>query len=308
MKKPVSPHVVASLILGLLAPLSAQNLPSSLNLSDSSLKADGIHRSAIRLTGNDILPGTYEVPALERAESDLANDQTVFIPQDAATLADRAPSPARDLESVVDLDILRNPSPYRRVLVSASNQPGEVATDNLQTGLARISAVYRESGKPEKSSDCQAISLSVEQRVSLDPSNVLEVVELEVTANPGCSCEIVKAAIKSSEADVDQVVAIVETAIIASPESMRIVSQCAIAAMPESITAVQALLARLDPNSGDTSYSSKGAKSAKDSKGAKVASIIAPPLPNPLDRPNYGPPIPPIPPFPVTNVNPGHCF
>ena len=184
------------------------------------------------------------------------------------------------MDAVVDLDLLRNPSPYRKVLVSAHTKPYVVDGDSLQTGLAQISAVYRESGKPEKTSDCLAISLSVEQRVKLDPSKVLEIVDAEVSANPGCSCEIVKTAIKASEADVNQVVAIVEAAIHASPESMRIVSQCAIAAMPDSVAAVQALLTKLDPNAGETGYS---AKSAKDAKDAKVASIVAPPLPNPLD-------------------------
>jgi len=291
MKKHVSPHMVVSLILGLIAPLSAQNLDNNQIPSEASLKADV-----------SVLPGSYEVPATEKARGDVADEQPVFTPQDAITLNEKENS-SRDVDSVVDLDLLRNPSPYRKVMVSTGGNPYQPSTDSLQAGLAKISAVYRESGKPEKSSDCKAISLSVEQRVKLDVSKVLEIVELEVGANPGCACEIVKTAIKASEADVPQVVAIVEAAIHASPESMRIVSQCAIAAVPESITAVQALLAKLDPNAGETGYSSK---SAKDSKGAKVASITAPPLPNPLDRPPPGPPIEPPHPFPVpvTDVNP----
>lgn len=294
MKKHVSPHMVVSLILGMMAPLSAQNLSSNPVTSEAGLKAEV-----------SVIPGNYEVPALEKARGDVADEQPVFTPQDAITLNEKENS-SRDVDSVVDLDVLRNPSPYRKVLVSTGGHPYQPSTESLQAGLERISAVYRESGKPEKSSDCKAISLSVEQRVKLDVSKVLEIVELEVGANPGCSCEIVKMAIKASEADVQQVVAIVETAIHASPESMRIVSQCAIAAMPESIEAVQALLAKLDPNAGESGYSSKSAKSAKDAKGA-VASIEAPPLPNPLDRPPPGPPIqPPYPfPTPVTNVNPG---
>jgi hypothetical protein len=79
---------------------------------------------------------------------------------------------------------------------------------------------------------------------------------------------------------------------------MRIASQCAIATMPESVAAVQALLARLDPNSGNAEvYSSKSAKSAKS---AKVA-VVAEPAPNPLDRLYF----PPIYPLPVSKVNPG---
>jgi hypothetical protein len=92
---------------------------------------------------------------------------------------------------------------------------------------------------------------------------------------------------------------------------MRMISQCAIATMPESVAEVQALLAKLDPNSGDSDvYSSKSAKDSTDSKDAKdskVAAIVAPPIPNPLDLPPTYPPIIPLPPIvtpPVTNVNP----
>ena len=286
MKTPVFPYTVAFFVLGLIAPLSAQNLVSS-------------HSQATVLAS--FSSGTYEVPAVEKAEGVPSEDQPVFTSQDSSTLDDKAGS-TRDVDSVVDLDVLRNPSPYRKMAVSARSMPSETATDGLQTDLALISAVYRESGKTDASSDCSAIALAVEQRIKLDPAKVLEIVELEVGANTGCACEIVKTAIKTSEADASQVVAIVEAAIHAAPESMRIVSQCAIAAMPESIVGVQALLARLDPNAGETGYSSKSAKSGKD---AKVVTIAAPALPNPLDRP-YPPvmPPPPIIPPPVTDVNP----
>jgi len=299
MKKPVFPHTVAFLALGFIAPLSAQNLKSSPVAPDSGLAVDGTAR---RFDVIPALPGTYELPPVERVRGDVSDDQGVFSLHDAITLDTREKS-SRAVESVVDLDVLRNPSPYRKVAVSAKGRPYEVSTDGLQSGLALISAVYREAGKSEKTTDCSSLALSVEQRVKLDPSKVLEVVELEVGSNPGCACEIVKTAIKASEATAEQVVAIVETAIHVSPESMRIVSQCAIAAMPESIAGVQALLARLDPNAGETGYSAKSAKGGKD---AKVASIVAPPLPNPLDLPPAGPPLPPPPVFPppVTDVNP----
>lgn len=292
MKRTVFPHTVAFLILGAMAPLCAQNLVSSPDLAESRLKAE-----------ISMPPGSHEVPAVERAQAGLAEDQPVFAAQDSATLEATVGS-RRDVDSVVDLDVLRNPSPYRKVMVSTGSQPYEVAAKTLETGLAEISAVYRESGKTDESSDCEAIALSVEQRVKLDPSKVLEIVELEVGANPGCACEIVKMAIMACEADVSKVVAIVETAIHASPESMRIISQCAIAASPESVADVQALLAKLDPNAGEAGYSSKSAKDG--SKGAKVASIVTPPLPNPLDLPPSGPPIvPPTPiPPPVTDVDP----
>jgi hypothetical protein len=55
---------------------------------------------------------------------------------------------------------------------------------------------------------------------------------------------------------------------------------------------VQALLARLDANSGDAGYSSKSAKSAKGGKDSGVASMVSPVMPNPLDLPT-GPPMSP---------------
>lgn len=304
MKPTVLPHAVAFLVLGLLTPLSAQNLESSQSTPDGSLQADGTHGVQPRFAAA-ALPGHFSLPAPVKAEGLASDEQAVIASQDSMTL-DAPLATRRDMESVVDLDVLRNASPYRRATRTQGTIRYEVATDSLQQELAAVSAAYRESGKPGKTSDCQELSLSVEQRVRLDTTKLLEIVELEVGANPDCACETVKAAIKASEADADQVVAIVEAAIHASPESMRIVSQCAIAANPDAISGVQALLARLDPNAGDTGYSSKSAKSAKDSKGAKVAAIIAPPLPNPLDLPPNGPPItpPPIIPPPVTDVNP----
>ena len=287
--------MVAFLILGSIIPLSAQNLVSTSYSSDSGLKAGDAQFCEM-----PALPGTYEVPALEKTPGEISDEKALF-PQRSTTLSGEASS-CRDVSSVVDLGVLRNPSPYRKMAVSTKGQPYEVETDSLQTGLAMISAVYREAGKAAESTDCESIALSVEQRVKLEPSKVLEIVEIEVGANPGCSCEIVKTAIKASEADVTTTVAIAEAAIHVSPESMRIISQCAIAAMPESIAGIQSLLARLDPNAGETGYSSKSSKSAKS---AKVASIVAPPLPNPLDRPL--PPVippPPIFPPPVTRVDP----
>lgn len=302
MKPTVFPRTVAFLILGLLSPLTAQNLESSQTPSEASLKSDGTHGVVPRFASNSELPGSYDVPSTAKAAGIVTEEQAVITSQDSLTL-DPALASRRDVESVVDLGVLRNPSPYRKVAVSAS--PYEVATDGLQKGLAEVSAAYRETGKTEKSSDCQQISLSVEQRVKLDPSKVLEVVELEVGANPSCACEIVKTAIRASEASPSQVVAIVETAIHVSPESMRIISQCAIAACPDAVADVQALLARLDPNAGETGYSSKSSKSSKDAKQI-VASAVAPPLPNPLDLPPPWPPItpPPIIPPPVTDVDP----
>jgi hypothetical protein len=292
--------MVAFLILGTIAPLSAQNLAST------NLASEPRHE-----TERFAWTGTYEIPATEKAQGELSPGDPVFTPLDAITL-DEIESTSRSVDSVVDLGVLRNPSPYRKLMVSTvgipyeGGIPYEVSTQSLQSSLAGISAIYRESGNPEKSSDCEAISLSVEHRIKLDPSKLLEITELEVGANPGCACEIVKTAIRTSEADADRVVAIVEVAIHASPESMRIISQCAIAANPAAVAGVQALLAKLDPGAGDGDGSSKSAKSAKDAKDAKAAIAAKPPLPNPLDLP---PPLPrfdppPIFPNPVTEVNP----
>ena len=309
MKLPVSPHMVALVFFSAIAPLSAQNLEST-PTSPEINKPDAVETPRFKNV-SDVLD-KYEVPEIAKAEGSVSSGRPVFATQDVRTLDTPATSKQK-VDSVIDLDVLRNPSPYRKVAVSS--KPYEVSSGSLETGLALISAVYRESGKREATSDCSKVALSVETRVKLDVAKVLEVVESEVAANPSCSCEVVKTAIKASEADVPLVVSIVETAITASPENMRMISQCAIATMPEAVADVQALLARLDPNSGDADvYSSKSSKDSKDStdvKDAKVAAIYAPPIPNPLDRPPFYPPIlppPPIIPPPVTNVNPcpGH--
>lgn len=299
MKSPVFPHMVALLLLSTIAPLSAQNLASSSPSADISSRAgdfDGTNEPRFR--EGAAMTGSYEVPTTERAQGFLPDSGPVYASQDGLTLNPQA-SRQKNVESVVDLGILRNPSPYHKVATSTSGETYEISADTLQTGLALISAVYRESGKSEKSEGCLAVALSVEQRIKLDVARVLEVVESEVAANPNCACEIVKTAITASDADIALVADIVETSITAAPDCMRIASQCAIATMPESVAAVQALLAKLDPNSGNAEADSS--KSAKSAKSAKVASI-AKPAPDPLDRPYF----PPIYPLPVSKVDPGH--
>lgn len=148
--------------------------------------------------------------------------------------------------------------------------------------------------------------MSVEQRLKMDSSNVLEIVESEVAANPNCACEIVKIAIKASGADESLVGDIVEVAIRSAPESMRMISQCGIAAMPDALSEVQAVLAKLDPNSGDSSNNSKSGKDGTDAKDAKEPVASAPPEPpNPLDLPPPFPPLPP-PPLPPAITDPNH--
>lgn len=302
MKTPVFPHMVAVLIFGAVTPLFAQNSVGPARFFELGHPSDDL----VGNVGSNFaaLPGDYEVPATEKAKGDLSDTKPVYVAQDARTLNARATT-SQSVDAVVDLGVLRNPSPYRKLAVSATApKPYEIAENSLQNGLARISAVYREIGKPEKSSDCPAVSLSVEQRIKLDISKALEVVESEVNANPGCACEIVKAAIAATDADVPMVVSIVQVSINAAPENMRIISQCAIASMPESINQVQALLAKIDPNSGDAAvYSSKNSKSAKSAKSPK-APITSAAVANPLDR-LFMPVTPPIiTTRPVTDVDP----
>jgi hypothetical protein len=131
--------------------------------------------------------------------------------------------------------------------------------------------------------DCLELALSVKHAAAAKPSAVLEIVEKEVSANPDCACEVVKAAIQGAEADSKTVAGIVEVAASAAPDKMRLVSQCAIAVAPDALGEVQAVMNRLDPNSGETGYSSKGAKDAKDAKDVAVE-----PAWNPLDFPGRG--------------------
>jgi hypothetical protein len=98
--------------------------------------------------------------------------------------------------------------------------------------------------------DCTKLAASVKVVLQNTPERSLEVVAREVAAAPGCACEIVKAAIAATQADADLVAMIVEAAATAAPEQMRLIAQCAIAAAPDSIIGVQAVLAKLDPNSG----------------------------------------------------------
>ena len=303
MKTSVSPHMVALLVLSSITPLIAQNLGSTphsfeviQNIDDFSGESDSGFTPCLEA------PSRYAVPAITKARGALRDAKPIYASQNILTL-DSQVTHEQDVESVVDLRLLRNPSPYHKVAVNAATlRFHEIEDSSLQKGLERISAVYRESGKREKSADCQSVSLSVEQRIKIDVSKVLEIVETEAGANPNCACEIVKSAISASNADVSMVVSIVQTAITATPENMRIISQCAIATMPESITAVQALLTKMDPNSGDAAiYSSKSSKSPKS---AKVIAISSPPTPNPLDR-LFMPIITPIiTNSPVTDVNP----
>lgn len=289
------PHIVVLVFASAFTQVGAQILSNSTD--ESALTTPSLREGE-----------SYELPPTAKANGELPSAKPSFALQDALTLEVKGRT-ALSVEAVADLDLLRHPSAYRKTMISTSGgQPYLATSDGLQTGLAMISAAYRATGKTETTAECPSISRSIEQSIKLEESRVLELVEREVSANPGCACEIVKTALKTTEAGIPLATSIVETAITASPENMRLISQCAIAAVPESITAVQALLAKLDPNSGNEGSRSKSAKSSKDGKSAKsskggVASAVSPP--DPLDRP-FIPNVPPpfnFPP-PTTDVDP----
>ena len=129
---------------------------------------------------------------------------------------------------------------------------------------------------------------------------LLNQVEKAILKDPEHACEIVKEAIVISRANEKLVAKIVETACLAAPEKMRIIAQCAIAAYPDGLAAVQQVLAKLDPATGDGDK--VGAKSGKETveKGGLEKTPIPPPekKASPID---YLPPIPL--PYPPT-INP----
>lgn len=134
--------------------------------------------------------------------------------------------------------------------------------------------------------DCIELSLSVKVAVAAEQSKVLEIVSSQVAAAPDCACETVKAAIEASNASAKTVAAIVEAAAVVAPEQMRLVSQCAVAVAPDSLAAVQAVVAKLDPNSGESGSSAKSAKSG-DGEAKPDGEVDF--AMNPLDFPGRGP-------------------
>jgi hypothetical protein len=136
-------------------------------------------------------------------------------------------------------------------------------------------------------SSCFDRSVAVTKMVTAMPDKVLEIVEREVASTPLCSCEIVKAAIVATEAERELVAQIVAAAIEAAPEKMRIIAQCAIAVAPDALPNVMKILAKLDPNKGDT-YSEKGGLD----KGKEV--VVAPAVTSPLEGPYLVPGEPPL--------------
>lgn len=241
MKMPATTSSAVLLILCGLLPVSAQliDTPSARTISSSNRfdELDVLDNSSF--AADKALSGVYQLPAIHKASGDLPEASPLYLSQDASTLTARR-SNVRNVESVLDLSTLREPSAYRtasRVKLKVS----DAQALGIHSGLAEISAAYRAPGKAAETADCVSVTLSVGHRIQIDPSKVLEIVESEVSANQNCACEIVKTAIRMSGADASLVADITEVAITSAPRSMRMISQCAIAAMPDALAAVQAL-------------------------------------------------------------------
>lgn len=135
--------------------------------------------------------------------------------------------------------------------------------------------------------DCVSLALEIGNQIKADSSRTLEIVQAQVGANEECACEIVKAAIQATEADASLVARIVEVAATTAPDKMRIIAQCAVAVAPDSLGNVQAVLAKLDPNTGNPGDSAKGGKAGMEKAPITEAAAV----PNPLDFPigGFGP-------------------
>jgi hypothetical protein len=133
--------------------------------------------------------------------------------------------------------------------------------------------------------DCSISATSIQSEIKTQPSAVLMIVEKAMKLHPNCSCEIVKAAIRASDADAELVASIVEVAVIASPEHTRLIAQCAVAVAPDALDAVQEILAKLDPGTGESGLSGKevAEKGGLDPKSATTDSAG-----HPLDFPTNG--------------------
>ncbi|MDE0836541.1 MAG: hypothetical protein OSA84_09345 [Akkermansiaceae bacterium] len=176
------------------------------------------------------LSGTFQLPVIQKSKADLSETAPVFVSQDALTLSPHHRSEP-NVESVLDLSFIQETSAYRtadRIKLKVSDEQAS----GIQAGLTQISAAYQQPAQATNSADCPSVTMSVEQRIKIDPSRVLEIVESEVAANPNCACEIVKISINASGADESLVADITEVAITSAPESIWMISQCAIVTPP----------------------------------------------------------------------------
>lgn len=280
-------YVVAAL-LGLSLPATAQSLVAP---SQGTPGAAGDEVSAHL---NGALPGVRIQP-MRHASATVAEPQLML----GSTLLPNGTLPtARDT-------VVRPPASLASVVRDSGGQGMGAAAQELRIQVAVLASAYQTPGGENAPVDPAVVAEVVTRRVAAEPAKVLEIVESEISARPNCACEVVKAAIKASDADAAKVAEIVETASMTAPDMMRIISQCALAAMPDALSAVQSVMAKLEPGAGDASGGSKHA--SKDAKSSKSKVVIPPQLPppaaSPLDLPRYTVPIVPVffPP-PVTPV------
>lgn len=180
----------------------------------------------------------------------------------------------------VDIEFLKEPTSY---LDPNRMEMLQAAYQNSTTGLR----------------DAHEIQLYVLSKIHAAPETACEIVREAVDLHPDRSCEIVKAAIEATEANEEWVLKITETAIQTSPEHMRLIAQCAMASAPESMRHIQMLLARLDPQGGDSGSTAKDAKvsiiplqvAADDHSGENPLDLLAqevatpdPIIPPPVSR------------------------
>ena len=281
-----------ALILCTLGSLNAQNLSRPKSIPQPTPDSGILETPADKkFPRADTPPG--ESNTTRAQDEDFQTGKTVLASQNS-TLHPGI-SKQKSVESLVDLRVLREPSPYRNIAVNTSIKPTDLPAEEIENELAHLSAIYRQSGKTENTTDCPIVALSIEQHIQLDPAMILEIVDTEIRANPACSCEITKSAIIASEASVPLVVDIVETAIASSPEHMRIISQCAIATLPEATAAIQVLLSKLDPGKkiARSSKSSKDSKDAANEESDESSEEYLDPNQDPDNMVSAGPPNPP---------------
>lgn len=189
---------------------------------------------------------------------------------------------------------VRFPLPAPQHHNSIINLPPKTNTNTMKTSLkfALLSVIFGTTAAiandVKSEVDCTVITTSVQNEVTTNASLVLSIVEKFVKANPQCACEIVKTSIASSKADAKTVASIVEVAAVAAPDQMRLVAQCALAIAPDALNDVQAVMAKLDPATGDSGSSGKEVAE----KGGMEKGGIDKPAPatagNPLDFPTNG--------------------
>ncbi|MFM2170258.1 MAG: hypothetical protein RI957_487 [Verrucomicrobiota bacterium] len=126
--------------------------------------------------------------------------------------------------------------------------------------------------------ECSKLISSIKAEVSANQSFVLQIVERAVRENPSCACEIVKTAIQSTNADSKLIASIIEVVALSAPEQLRLSAQCAVAVAPDSLEAVQAVLAKFDPATGNEEQ--RSAKGGVDKEPVEEEE-----MPNPLDFP-----------------------